>query len=145
MDPEPWLKRKTKTIYQHSFHLNMLSISWLSSSTLTVFVILKWRPLNQSRSPEAGTRTDTRRFYRILHSTKGQWNPDPDSVCGSRVLVTQRLKLKKKIQLKKLIFLCNCNCNCNFQFSYPSASIKDVQAKGEAFIPQKRISSTLKN
>jgi hypothetical protein len=30
------------------------------------------------------------------------------------------------------------------QFTYPLASIKDVQATGEVFIPQKRISSTSK-
>jgi hypothetical protein len=31
-----------------------------------------------------------------------------------------------------------------FQFIYPQASIKDAQATKEAFIPQKRISSTSK-
>jgi hypothetical protein len=32
-----------------------------------------------------------------------------------------------------------------FQFTYPYASIKDVQATGEAFSPQKRTSSTSKH
>jgi hypothetical protein len=31
------------------------------------------------------------------------------------------------------------------QFTYPHASIKDAQATGEAFSPQKRISSTSKH
>jgi hypothetical protein len=31
------------------------------------------------------------------------------------------------------------------QFTYPKASIKDAQATGEAFSPQKRISSTSKD
>ncbi len=48
-------------------------------------------------------------------------------------------KLKKLTAEKNLIFL-----NQKLQFTYPQAFIKDVRATEEAFIPQKRTSSTSK-
>jgi hypothetical protein len=53
----------------------------------------------------------------------------------SRVLMTKNWKK----------FTAEKNClNQKLQFTYPLASIKDVQASGELFIPQKRTSSTSK-
>jgi hypothetical protein len=57
-------------------------------------------------------------------------NPAPDQSFDDQ-------KILEKIQLKKLIKNC--------KFSYPWDSLKDVQATGEAFSPQKRTSSTSKN
>jgi hypothetical protein len=53
---------------------------------------------------------------------------------GSRVLMTKKFKKFTAEQNDKKV-----------QFTYPYASIKDVQATGEAFSPQKRTSSTSKH
>jgi hypothetical protein len=55
----------------------------------------------------------------------------------SRVLMTKHWK--KFTAEKNLYFL-----NLKMQFTYPKASIKDAQATGEDFIPQKRTYSTSK-
>jgi hypothetical protein len=67
--------------------------------------------------------------------------PDPDTEpdpafqvkSGSRGLMTKNWKNNS---WKKLIFV---------QFTFTSASLKDVQATGEAFRPKKRTSNTSKN
>jgi hypothetical protein len=71
---------------------------------------------------------------------------DPDSGSGSRIRIPDPdpgfddLKLKKITAEKKLIFFYQ-----KLQFTYPRASIKDAQAKGQVFSPQKRTSSTSKH
>jgi hypothetical protein len=60
--------------------------------------------------------------------------PDPDPGFDD-------LKLKKITAEKNINFL----GDQKLQFTYPLASIKDVQATGEAFSPQKRTSSTSKH
>jgi hypothetical protein len=66
-------------------------------------------------------------------------NPDPESGSGSRVWWS---KIGKKIYSWKLNFYF---LDQKLQFTYPQDSIKDAQATGEAFSPQKRISRTSKH
>jgi hypothetical protein len=49
--------------------------------------------------------------------------------------------MKKKLQLQNFPHM----LDRKLQFTYPYASIKDAQATGEAFNPQKRTSSTSKH
>jgi hypothetical protein len=74
--------------------------------------------------------------FRFIGS--GSENPETENRSISRVLMTKNWE---KLQLKKnFIFFYQ-----KLQFTYPLASIKDVQATGEAFSPQKRTSSTSKH
>jgi hypothetical protein len=63
-----------------------------------------------------------------------QVNPDPDTVSG----FDQQNLRRKKIQLKNKFFF----FRSKIAIYFPEAFIKDVQATGEAFSPQKRTPST---
>jgi hypothetical protein len=64
--------------------------------------------------------------------------PDPDPIC---IQGFDDQNLEENLQLKIFIYF----FDKKLQFIYPWASIKDVQATGEAFSPQKRKSSPSKH